>query len=49
LLNDKREVSIFDVTKGRVVLKYTIEEDLEIRYLSVHPDGKLAALSGSNS
>lgn len=47
LLNDKRQVSVFDVSKGRQVVQYTIEEDLELKYLSVHPDGKLCALSGT--
>ena len=49
LLNDKRQISVFDVSKGRSVVTYTVEEDLEIKFLSIHPDGKLVALCGSNS
>lgn len=49
LLNDRREVSVFDTMKGRQVVKYTVEEDLEIKNMSVHPDGKLVALSGTSS
>ena len=37
-----------DTSKGREVLTYKVEEDLELRNVSVHPDGKLVALSGTN-
>jgi WD40 repeat protein len=48
LLNDKREILLFDVSKGRCVVSYTVD-DYDIIYMSIHPDGKLVALCGSNS
>lgn len=47
-LDENRRVAIVDISRGREVLSYKVEEDLELNFLSVHPDGKLVALSGTN-
>lgn len=43
-----RNVSLYDISRGREVLSYLVEDDLELTHLSVHPDGKLVSLSGTN-
>ena len=49
LLDDSRELSLLDLKRQRAVFEATIEDDLELTGLSCHPDGKLIALSGTNS
>ena len=47
-LDCDRNVSLYDISRGREVLSYLVDDDLELTHLSVHPDGKLVSLSGTN-
>lgn len=48
-LDEFRTVSIYDLSKEVISFTSTIEDDLQLTSLGVHPDGKLLALAGSNS
>ena len=40
-------MSIFDIKKESITMKMKVEDDLDLTSLSVHPDGKLVALTGT--
>lgn len=48
-LDEFRNISIYDLAKEVIYSTTKIEDDLEFNVLSIHPDGKLVALGGSNS
>lgn len=48
-LDEFRNFSLFDLNEQMFVLNKLIEDDLELNCLNVHPDGKLAAIGGSDN
>lgn len=48
-LDKLRNLSLYDIKQEIFIFNHTIEEDLEIGRMNVHPDGKLVALAGSEN
>lgn len=46
-LSEERYFKIFDLNSERFLFKKQFEDDLDLRSLKVHPDGRLAALGGT--
>ena len=47
VLDEDRTMSIFDIKNESISMRVKIEDDLDLTTLSVHPDGKLVALTGT--
>lgn len=48
-LDDVRELTLFDLSKQNTIMRKSTDDDLELNCLSIHPDGKLAAIGGSGN